>query len=157
MTLLVLASAILLAFLWIEHRSEHPILPLDLFRNRIFTVSVLTSFFTAFAMFGAIIYVPLVFQGVLKVSATYSGTLLTPMMLGLIAASTLTGWLMTRVRYYRFLGTGGVLVMMVGVWLLTQVTVTTPALAVTRDIVIIGIGLGTTFPLYLTAIQAGLP
>src|SRR5439155_16942637 len=104
-----------------------------------------------------IVFVPLVYQGVLGVTATNSGQLLTPMMLGLIVASTLTGQVMVRIRYYRFLGTAGIAVMMVGMWLLSQVTVSTPKLEVVRDIVIVGAGLGTTFPLYLTAVQSALP
>src|SRR5439155_715535 len=83
-------------------------------------------------------FVPLIYQGVLGVTATNSGQLLTPMMLGLIVASTLVGQAMVRIRYYRFLGTAGVAVMLVGMWLLSQVTVSTPKLEVVRDIVIVG-------------------
>src|SRR5207253_1908938 len=81
--------------------------------------------------------VPLIYQGVPPVTATHSGQLLTPMMLGLIVASTLIGQAMVRIRYYRFLGTAGVAVMLVGMWLLSQVTVSTPKLEVVRDIVIV--------------------
>jgi hypothetical protein len=108
-------------------------------------------------MFGTIVFVPLIYQGVLGVSATNSGQLLTPMMLGLIVASVLVGQAMVRIRYYRFLGTAGIVVMLVGMWLLSQVTVTTSRLEVVRDIVLVGAGLGTTFPLYLTAVQTALP
>jgi len=108
-------------------------------------------------MFGSIIFVPLVFQGVLGVSATNSGQLLTPMMLGLIVFSTITGQLMLRIRHYRFLGTFGVILMIVGMYLLSQAGVHTPAWQVTRDIVIIGAGLGVTFPLTLVAVQSALP
>jgi hypothetical protein len=79
------------------------------------------------------------------------------MMLGLIIASVLVGQVMVRIRYYRFLGTAGIVVMLVGMWLLSQVTVTTSRLEVVRDIVLVGAGLGTTFPLYLTAVQTALP
>ena len=57
------------------------------------------------------------FQGVLGISATNSGALITPMIFGLLGASTLTGFLMRRIRYYRYLGTFGVVVMIVGMWL----------------------------------------
>src|SRR5439155_7011166 len=77
--------------------------------------------------------------------------------LGLIIASTLVGQAMVRIRYYRFLGTAGVAVMLYGMWLLSQVGVGTSRLEVVRDIVIVGAGLGTTFPLYLTAVQSALP
>lgn len=155
--LLAGAGVMLIAFLAIEARSSSPIVPLELFRNRTFAVAVITAMITAFGMFGAIVYVPLVFQGVLGISATNSGTLVTPMMLGLIVAAAITGQLMTRIRYYRYLGTAGILVMMVGMFLLSGVTVQTHQFEVTRDIIIIGVGLGTTFPLYLNAVQNALP
>ncbi len=152
------AAAIMLAvFVMVEARSASPIVPLELFRNPTFTVSIVTALLTAFAMFGTIVFVPLVFQGVLGVSATNSGTLLTPMMLGLITAATISGQLMTRIRYYRFLGTAGILVMMLGLLLLSGVSVHTHRFEVTRDIFVVGLGLGVTFPLYLNAVQNALP
>src|SRR2546421_3168641 len=155
--LLAVAAVILAVFFVIEMRSDHPILPFSLFKNSTFSVSMIVGFLTGFGMFGTIVFVPLIYQGVLGVSATNSGQLLTPMMLGLIVASTLVGQAMVRIRYYRFLGTAGIVVMLVGMWLLSQVTVTTSRLQVVRDIVLVGAGLGTTFPLYLTAVQTALP
>ncbi|TMF31581.1 MAG: DHA2 family efflux MFS transporter permease subunit, partial [Chloroflexi bacterium] len=147
--LLAVAAVILAVFFLIEMRSDHPIVPFSLFKNSTFSVSMIVGFLTGFGMFGTIVFVPLIYQGVLGVSATNSGQLLTPMMLGLIVASTLVGQAMVRIRYYRFLGTAGIVVMLVGMWLLSQVTVTTSRLEVVRDIVLVGAGLGTTFPLYL--------
>jgi EmrB/QacA subfamily drug resistance transporter len=155
--LLGVAAVLLIAFFVVETRTDHPIVPFGLFKNSTFSVSMIVGFLTGFGMFGTIVFVPLIYQGVLGVSATNSGQLLTPMMLGLIVASTLVGQAMVRIRYYRFLGTGGIVVMLVGMWLLSQVTVTTSRLEVVRDIVLVGAGLGTTFPLYLTAVQTALP
>ena len=155
--LLALAAIILGIFFVLEIRTDHPIVPFDLFKNSTFSVSMIVGFLSGFGMFGTIVFVPLIYQGVLGVTATNSGQLLTPMMLGLIVASTLVGQVMVRVRLYRFLGTAGIAVMLVGMWLLSQVTVTTSRLEVVRDIVIVGAGLGSTFPLYLTAVQSALP
>ncbi len=155
--LLGVAAVLLIAFFVVEMRTDHPIVPFGLFKNSTFSVSMIVGFLTGFGMFGTIVFVPLIYQGVLGVTATNSGQLLTPMMLGLIVASTLVGQAMVRIRYYRFLGTGGIVVMLVGMWLLSQVTVTTSRLEVVRDIVLVGAGLGTTFPLYLTAVQTALP
>ncbi len=157
LALLAVAAVLLIVFFVIEMRTDHPIVPFSLFKNSTFSVSMIVGFLTGFGMFGTIVFVPLIYQGVLGVSATNSGQLLTPMMLGLIVASTLVGQAMVRIRYYRFLGTAGIAVMLVGMWLLSQVTVTTSRLEVVRDIVIVGAGLGTTFPLYLTAVQTALP
>jgi len=155
--LLALAAVMLVAFVFVESRVEHPIVPLQLFKNTTFSVSMLVGFLTAFGMFGSILFTPLVFQGVLGISATNSGALITPMMFGLIGASTLTGFLMRRIKYYRFLGTLGVAVMIFGMWLLSQVTPSTAEWRVVADLIIVGLGIGTTFPLYLTAVQTALP
>jgi EmrB/QacA subfamily drug resistance transporter len=155
--LLGIAAVILAVFFVLEIRTDHPIVPFDLFKNSTFSVSMIVGFLSGFGMFGTIVFVPLIYQGVLGVSATNSGQLLTPMMLGLISASIVVGQLMTRIRLYRFLGTAGVGIMLLGMWLLSQVTVNTSSLEVVRDIVIVGAGLGTTFPLYLTAVQSALP
>ena len=155
--LLTVAAVLLAVFFVLEIRTDHPIVPFSLFKNSTFSVSMLVGFLTGFGMFGTIVFVPLVYQGVLGVSATNSGQLLTPMMLGLIVASVLVGQAMVRIRYYRFLGTAGIIAMLLGMWLLSQVTVTTSRFEVVRDIVLVGAGLGTTFPLYLTAVQTALP
>ena len=155
--LLALAAVMLAAFVFIEARAEHPIVPLELFKNPTFTVSMIVGFLTAFGMFGSILFTPLVFQGVLGISATNSGALITPMMFGLLAASTVTGLVMKRIKYYRFLGTLGVAVMIVGMYLLSGITPSTPEWHVVADLIVVGLGIGTTFPLYLTAVQVALP
>src|SRR5438105_9585300 len=106
--LLALAAVMLASFIFVEGRVEHPIVPLHLFKNPTFSVSMIVGFLTAFGMFGSILFTPLVFQGILGISATNSGALITPMMFGLLGASTVTGFVMQRIRYYRFLGTLGV-------------------------------------------------
>src|ERR1700682_3771590 len=156
-SLLALAAVMLAAFVIVESRVAQPIVPLHLFKNPVFSVSMLVGFLTAFGMFGSILFTPLVFQGVLGISATNSGALITPMMFGLLAASTLTGFLMRRITHYRYLGTVGVLVMIFGMWLLSQVVPWPAEGRVVADLVIVGLGIGTTFPLYLTAVQTALP
>ena len=155
--LLAVAAAMLAAFVFAESRAEHPIVPLHLFKNSTFTVSMIVGFITAFGMFGSILFTPLVFQGVLGISATNSGALITPMMFGLLAASTVTGFVMRRVRYYRFLGTFGVAIVIFGMWLLSQITPSVPEWHVVADLIVVGLGIGVTFPLYLTAVQTALP
>jgi EmrB/QacA subfamily drug resistance transporter len=156
-SLLALAAVMLAAFVFVESRVGEPIVPLQLFKNSTFTVSMVVGFLTAFGMFGSILFTPLVFQGVLGISATNSGALITPMMFGLIGASTITGFVMRRIKYYRFLGTIGVAVMIFGMWLLSQITPASAQWQVVADLIVVGLGIGTTFPLYLTAVQVALP
>lgn len=154
--LIGLAAVMGVIFFLIEQRTAHPIVPFGLWKNRTFAVSMITGFFVAFGMFSAILYVPLIYQGVLAIPATNSGLLVTPMMLGLVFASLLTGQIITRMDRYKFVGTVGVLVMMSGLWLLSQVTVGTSEIEVVRDLVLVGAGLGVTFPLYINATQGAV-
>jgi hypothetical protein len=155
--LLGFAAIMGVIFFLIEQREKHAIVPFGLWTNRTFAVSMITSFFVAFGMFGAILYVPLIYQGILGIAATNSGLLITPMMVGLVAASLLTGQIITRIDRYRLVGTVGMVVMMSGLWLLGQVTVDTKEIEVVRDLVLVGAGLGVTFPLYINASQGAVP
>jgi EmrB/QacA subfamily drug resistance transporter len=155
--LLGFGLAMLVAFFIIEQRVKEPIVPFSLFKNRAFAVSMIVGFFAALGMFGMIIFVPLELQGVLGASVTNSGLLLTPMMLGLIVASILSGQLIPRIKHYHYLGTIGVALMMVGIYLLAQTTTSTSQMSITIDIVLVGLGLGVTMPLYINAVQSALP
>src|SRR5438270_1033165 len=155
--LLAFGAAMLIAFFLIEQRVKEPIVPFALFKNRVFAVSVLVGFFAALGMFGMIIFVPLETQGVLGVSVTNSGLLLTPMMFGLIVSSVVTGNLIPRIKHYHYLGSIGLAVMMIGMYLMAQTTSATSQSSVTLAIVLVGLGLGVTMPLYINAVQSALP
>ncbi|HUQ17863.1 MAG TPA: MDR family MFS transporter [Candidatus Saccharimonadales bacterium] len=154
--LLGIAVVLLSAFYVIERRNDHPIVPFELFKDRTFAVSVITGFLVAVGMFGAIVYVPLVYQGVLGIPATDSGLLITPMMLGLVVGSVVTGQLMIRIARYRFIGTFGAALMALGMYLMSTITASTQQLEVVRDLVMVGFGVGVTFPLYLNAVQSAV-
>ena len=158
LALLAGAAAMLVGFFVIETRwAQNPVVPFELFKTNQFAISVTVAFFTAVGMFGAIIFIPLLYQGVLGVSATNSGNLLIPMMGGLVVFSTLSGQLLSRIRYYRVLGTVGIGAMIVAMWLLTGVTAGTSQWTVAAYSVILGAGLGLTFPLTLAVVQVALP
>ncbi len=145
------------AFFVNEGRATEPIVPFGLFTDRTFAVSTVVGFLVTFGMFGTIIYVVLIYQGVLGIAATNSGILITPMMLGLVAASIISGQLMIRVKRYRYIGTVGIAIAAAGIWLLSRATTSTPESDVVRDLVIAGFGIGTTMPLYVNAVQSALP
>jgi EmrB/QacA subfamily drug resistance transporter len=158
LALLAGAAAMLAGFFVVETRwARNPVVPFELFKTNQFAISVTVAFFTAVGMFGAIIFIPLLYQGVLGVSATNSGNLLIPMMGGLVVFSTLSGQLLSRIRYYRVLGTVGIGAMIVAMWLLTGVTAGTSQWTVAAYSVILGAGLGLTFPLTLAVVQVALP
>jgi EmrB/QacA subfamily drug resistance transporter len=154
--LLAFGLALMVVFAIVEHYEPEPIVPLALFKNRAYTVGTAVGVLSSFGMFGAIIFVPLIFQGVLGQKATNSGALMTPMMLGLIGASLVAGQLMVRIKRYHYLGTLGMLISLLGMYYLSQVSVRSTSLQVTASLVMIGIGLGVSFPLYITALQSAV-
>jgi EmrB/QacA subfamily drug resistance transporter len=138
----------------IETRSEEPIIPLAVFRNPVVAVSIPIIFFTGFTMFGGIIFIPLYFQGVLGLSATASGSFLTPMLLGQVAGSFGSGQLLARAGgHYRRQGVIGLATMALGLALLSRITPETSYTIAIVDIVLVGFGLGVTLPLYTIAVQ----
>ncbi|MFN2521099.1 MAG: DHA2 family efflux MFS transporter permease subunit [Candidatus Limnocylindria bacterium] len=147
----------LFCFGLLERRHAHPIIPFGLFRNRTFAVAMIVGFFASVTMFGAALFVPLLYQGVLGVSATSSGPLLTPMQLGTFVAAVLSGQAMARIARYRLIGTAGLCSMALGLALLALVRPETSPLDVVRDIVLIGLGLGCVQPLYLNAVMSDVP
>jgi EmrB/QacA subfamily drug resistance transporter len=154
----ILSAVMLALFIFVESRSKEPIIPLSLFRNRIVAVSELVIFFTAFGMFGGIIFIPLFFQGVLGATATTSGSFLTPMMLGMVVGSFTSGQMLSRAGgHYRIQGAIGTAIMAGGIALLSRMTVETSYASAMVNIIITGFGLGITMPLYTIAVQNAVP
>jgi len=145
-------------FIVIEGRAKEPIIPMWIFKNRIIAVSIFIIFITGVGMFGGIIFIPLFFQGVLGQSATSSGNFLTPMMLGLVAGSIISGQLLSRAGgHYRLLGMVGLAIMALGMFLLSRMSVETSNARAVTNIVVTGFGLGVTMPLYIIAVQNAVP
>jgi EmrB/QacA subfamily drug resistance transporter len=153
-SLFALSVAGIIIFPIIERRSEEPIVPLEIFRNPIVAVSTPIIFLTGFTMFGSIIIIPLFFQGVLGLSATESGSFLTPMVLGQVFGSFSSGQVLARTGgHYRIQGAAGLALMVAGLALLTRINPETSYAIAAVDIVLVGFGLGITLPLYTIAIQ----
>jgi len=144
-------------FARIERRQRHPIIPFSLFRVQAFSTAIAVGVFSAVGMFGVSLFVPLVYQGELGLTASASGKLVTPMMLGMLVGSVTTGQLMSRIERYRLIGTAGVAMQAIGMLLLAQVVPTTPETDVVRDIVLVGAGTGFAMPLYQNALMSAVP
>ena len=108
-----------------ESRAAEPILPLHLFRNRNFSLVAALSFLVGLAMFGAITFLPLYQQTVQGASATVSGLLLTPMMVGVMVTSIIAGQITSRTGRYKALPIIGAALMAVGMFLLSMLGVAT--------------------------------
>ncbi|QQS02777.1 MAG: MFS transporter [Austwickia sp.] len=152
----VVGTLFLVAFVFIERRAEEPVLPLRLFRNRTFTLSVLASFFISMMMFGAIIYIPVYAQGVLGVSATNSGLILMPLMVALVVVGILGGMIITRTGRYKELCVLGVVVMGVGYSLLTRMGYDSTQTQLTLAMAVVGVGLGACMQVFTLVVQNNL-
>jgi EmrB/QacA subfamily drug resistance transporter len=151
--LFVLAATLLGLFLVQERRAPEPLLPLGLFRERTFSAVSVAVFAVGAAMFGAIIYVPLFVQRVRGDSATGSGAVLTPLMLGIIATSILAGQIVSRTGRYRPVLIAGPPLLAVGFFLLARLGVDSSQFVVTRDVVVVGLGVGLMMQTLTVAVQ----
>ncbi len=143
----------LLIFISQELRSSNPILSMSLFANSIFTVSVITVFITAMGMFGAILYIPIFAQGVIGTSGTGSGLALTPLMLGIVFASTITGQMVSRSGRYKWNAVLGCTLIVIGMVSFVTITTETSSLMLALRMIVLGVGLGCTFPVFNIAVQ----
>ena len=157
-SMFVFSAAMTALFIVIEGRSDEPIIPMWLFKNRIVAISTIVIFITGIGMFGGIIFIPLFFQGVLGLSATASGSFLTPMMLGVVAGALVSGQVLSRAGgHYRLQGMFGLAAIALGMGLLSTMTVETSYARAVFYIILTGIGLGITMPLYTIAVQNAVP
>ena len=148
------ASAVsLVSFVAVEKRVKEPILPLDLFKNKIFSVSMIVIFLTGFGMFGAIFYIPLFAQMVLGLSSTNSGAVLTPFMLGIVGASIITGQLISKTGRYKWPAVFGLGLASTAIFFLSKMGIDTSQTTLVVRMVGTGIGLGITFPIFTLAVQ----
>jgi hypothetical protein len=108
-------------------------------------------------MFGSTTYLPLFVQGVIGTSATSSGLVITPMMIGMVAASAASGQIISRAGRYRLLGALGVAVMAFGMFLLSRMDAASTQGEAVRNMVVVGVGLGVTLPIFGIAVQNAVP
>jgi EmrB/QacA subfamily drug resistance transporter len=146
-----------LLFIFAESRAKEPIIPLDLWKGRTYSATMVSVFFAAFAFFGAIVFLPRWFQVVEGFSPTNSGLAALPLMVGLIASSIISGLIVSRTGRYKWLIVGSVAIMGFAVLLMTQLTKDTPVPVVWLWMFIAGIGVGPTFSVPTIVIQNAVP
>jgi EmrB/QacA subfamily drug resistance transporter len=148
-----ISIVVLAAFAFVERRTAEPILPFELLRNPIVAGSVACMALIGMAMFGTVVYAPLFVQGVIGTSATSSGVVLTPLLLGAVATSLVTGQLIARTGRYRWNVVLGPPVLALGMGLLWQMDVDTTTREAARNMVIAGIGIGAMMQVFVVSIQ----
>ncbi|HLJ82341.1 MAG TPA: MDR family MFS transporter, partial [Ktedonobacterales bacterium] len=155
--MLVGAVVLFVAFYFIERRASEAILPLDLFRNQIFTTGAILSLLVGVALFAIVIYLPLFIQGVLGQSATNSGVVITPLTLTLAIGAALVGQVIYKIGRYQFLSVIGAIILTFGVYLMAQMNASTGLGEVTRNMIVVGVGLGMLQPVLTLAVQNAIP
>ena len=152
-SLLLLSAIMFLLFMHTERRAEEPIIPFTMFRNPVFRVSAIAMFLSSAVMFCGVIYVPLFAQAVLGASATRSGMVTTPMMLGLTLSAIVTGQIISRTGRYRTFVLVSFVMSGVSLVLLSRMTITTPMHHVLLYSALFGAGCGIVLPAFNIAVQ----
>lgn len=142
-----------MCFIFFEKRVLEPILPLYLFKNSIFTITMIVLFLVGVGMFGSIIYLPLFAQLVLGANATNAGTILTPMMLGIVFSSIVTGQVVSRTGKYKWLAVIGLALASASLYSLSTMTVKTSYEEMIIRMILTGVGIGVTFPIFTVIVQ----
>lgn len=151
--LIAVAVASLAALVWVELRAPSPIIPVRLFRWRLFAVACAHGVLAGWVLFGGMSYVPLFVQGVLGRSATEAGSTLTPMLLGWVLSSIISSRLLLRVSY-RSLVITGMAIFLVGAGLITRVRPEISQLELMIPLGLMGIGMGASIPAFLISVQS---
>jgi EmrB/QacA subfamily drug resistance transporter len=155
--LLALAAVLFGLFAWVERRASEPIMPPEVFQDRIIVVGLVVVTLAGVAMYGLIVYLPLFVQGVLGLSATEAGAVMTPLTLAVVVSNITSGQLIARTGRYRRIALGGLALLAVGVGLLTFMNAATSSATMLFNEIVAGLGLGFIFPVFTIALQNTAP
>jgi EmrB/QacA subfamily drug resistance transporter len=151
--LMLVGLAFGVLFVWIESRVDEPIVPLGLFRNRSFTISVAATFLVGFGFFGAIIFLPRWFQTVAGASATESGYNLLPLVLGMIFAAVSAGQIVARTHRYKLMMIGSLVLLAFSLYLMTNLRADTDRPVLWLWMVLAGLGIGPSLAVFTLVVQ----
>ena len=154
---MLIGVVLILAFVRHSFRPEHPLLDLRLFKDRNLTVSTITMFMFAGAFFGGLLLVPTYFQQVRGEDALHAGLLVAPQGIGAMLTMPIAGAMADRVPIGRITPVGLVIIL-VGMFGLTQVTADTSYLFLMGTLFVMGLGMGSTMmPLFTAALRTLTP
>ncbi|MDX6492288.1 MAG: hypothetical protein QOH02_223, partial [Gaiellaceae bacterium] len=145
--------ALLALFVWQERRAAEPLLPLTLFRSRVFDVANAMGFTIGMAMFGAIVFIPLYLQLVYGATPTSSGLRMLPLMAGLLVAAIVSGRAISRIGRYKIFPIVGTAVLVVGMFLLSRLSVGTAPWLASIYMLVVGVGIGLVMQVLVLVVQ----
>jgi EmrB/QacA subfamily drug resistance transporter len=141
------------AFLYVERRVDEPVFPPRLLGDRIFTAAGVVALLVGFAMFGAVVFLPLYYQVVRGDSPTTSGLEILPLMGGLLVTSIAGGLIVSRTGRYRLFPIVGTGIMTVGLFLLSRLSPHTSTPAAVGSMFVAGFGIGLVMQVLVVAVQ----
>jgi len=141
-----------IALYFVESRAADPILPLHLFRDRLFSATIAHGVFSGWALLGSISFIPLFVQSVLGTSATRAGVTIAPMLLGWVAAGIIGTRIMLKVGYRR-LAIFGTSLLVVGSFLMSRIDAGVSQIAMMTFVTLMGAGMGFSILPFLIAVQ----
>jgi EmrB/QacA subfamily drug resistance transporter len=156
-TMLVVGLVLLAAFVFVETRVEEPLIPMSLFRNRVFSVTSAIGFALGISLFGAVVYLPFYLQVVKGKTPTQSGLLLLPLMAGLLITAMGSGQLISRRGRYRMFPIVGTGLMTAGFILLSLLNAGSTLLEASLYMFVVGLGIGMIMPVLVLAVQNSVP
>ena len=151
--LLAVAVTLFAALIWIEMRAVDPILPVPLFRDRLFAAACGQGLGSGWAAFGSIAFVPLFVQAVLGTTATQAGAAIVPISIGWPIASVTGSRLLLRFGH-RPLAIIGMSLLTFGTIFMSRVTMDAPRVHVMISLLLMGLGMGFSVPLFMIAVQS---
>ena len=145
--------AMLVLFVFQERRAPDPVLPLNLFRNAVFSFATAAGFFTNLARWSAIVYLPLYLQVVKGVSPTKSGVQLLPLMVAMVVAAVVSGRVIAKLGRYKLFPVAGTGLMTIGLYLLSRLEPDSSQRALWLAMIVLGVGFGLALHVLVLAVQ----
>ncbi len=153
---LLAGVALLSLFLWLESRAADPLLPLSLLRNDVVAISSTNSLAQSMVQISLSLFVPLFAQGVLGTSATFSGTIMLPLLGAMLVSNLLAGMLIAHIGRYKWFAVTGFSLTSLGFLALARLDAGSPPLALPLCLVVTGAGTGMIFPTLTLSYQSAV-
>ncbi|HEX6709323.1 MAG TPA: MDR family MFS transporter [Rubrobacter sp.] len=147
---------VLALFVFVERQAADPIVPLDLFTERIIAVSALGNLAMGGVLLGVSVYVPLFVQGALGGTAITAGAAVASLSIGWPVGSFVGGRMLLLTGYRTTLLLGSALIA-IGSALCVPMDGRTSLAYVVLAVVVIGLGLGFSSTSYLVSVQNAVP
>ncbi len=154
--LFIIAAVLFVFFYFTEKKAKEPILELSLFKNQVFTVGNTLNFIVGFSLFAAAVYLPLFVQAVQGKTATNSGLILMPMMLGAVLTSIAGGFYISKTGKYKLAFVLGTITMTIGLYMMSNFTVNSSSIMISTAMIVVGLGVGLPMGMLMVVMQSAV-